>query len=119
MLSKTIYSLIASCTVIFGSFAQEPLKLWYPKPAENWNEALPIGNGRLAAMIFGQPSREVLQLNEETVWAGEPGNNIIEGTYDSIQKMRKLIFESKFKEAQDLSNKTPVLPLFSFQTSFA
>jgi alpha-L-fucosidase 2 len=106
MLSKTIYALIICCTAVIGCFAQEPLKLWYPKPAENWNEALPIGNGRLAAMIFGQPSREVLQLNEETVWAGEPGNNIIEGTYDSIQKMRRLLFESKFKEAQELSNRT-------------
>jgi alpha-L-fucosidase 2 len=84
----------------------QPLKLWYDKPAANWNEALPIGNGRLAAMIFGKPEQERLQLNEETVWAGEPGNNIIEGTYDSIQQIRRLIFEGKYKEAQDLSNKT-------------
>lgn len=81
-------------------------KLWYNKPAANWNEALPIGNGRLAAMVFGNPATEQLQLNEETVWAGEPGNNVIEGVYDSIQQIRKLLFEGKYKQAQDLSNAT-------------
>ena len=65
------------------------LKLWYDKPAANWNEALPIGNGHVAAMIFGTTESERLQLNEETIWAGEPGNNIIEGTYDSIQTIRR------------------------------
>src|SRR5689334_7546445 len=79
--------------------ADQHLKLWYNKPAANWNEALPIGNGRLAAMIFGRTGTECLQLNEETVWAGEPGNNIIEGTFDSIQQIRKLLFEGNYQEA--------------------
>src|SRR4051812_30825893 len=87
-------------------YSQSNLKLWYDKPAANWNEALPIGNGRLAAMVFGTTDAERLQLNEETVWAGEPGNNIIEGTFESIQQIRKLLFEGKYKEAQDLSNTT-------------
>ena len=86
--------------------SRQSYKLWYDKPAANWNEALPIGNGRLAAMIFGTMESERLQLNEETVWAGEPGNNIIEGTYDSIVQIRKLLFEGKYKDAQDLSNRT-------------
>ena len=98
------------CLIFFTTelFAQPSnnLRLWYDKPASNWNEALPIGNGRLAAMIFGTPEKECLQLNEETVWAGEPGNNIIENVYDSIVQIRKLLFEGKYKEAQDLSNKT-------------
>lgn len=88
------------------SQSNQSYKLWYDKPASNWNEALPIGNGRLAAMVFGTLENERLQLNEETVWAGEPGNNIIEGTYDNIVQIRKLLFEGKYKEAQDLSNKT-------------
>jgi len=83
-----------------------PMKLRYTRPAANWNEALPIGNGRLAAMVFGKVDSEQLQLNEETVWAGEPGNNIIEGTYDSIVRVRQLLFQGKYKEAQDLSNRT-------------
>ncbi|MBF4485752.1 glycoside hydrolase family 95 protein [Flavobacterium sp. CSZ] len=84
----------------------QELKLQYDKPASNWNEALPIGNGRLGAMIFGNPAKEELQLNEETIWAGEPGNNIPKNTYHNIEAIRKLIFESKYKEAQDLANKT-------------
>ncbi len=84
----------------------QSLKLWYNKPAANWNEALPIGNGRLAAMIFGTPGNERLQLNEETIWAGEPGNNIIPNTFDSIQAIRQLLFTGRYKEAQDLSNRT-------------
>jgi alpha-L-fucosidase 2 len=57
-------------------------------------------------MIFGTTNVERLQLNEETVWAGEPGNNIIEGTYENIVQIRKLLFEGRYKEAQDLSNET-------------
>ncbi|KAF5275916.1 hypothetical protein FQR65_LT16518 [Abscondita terminalis] len=86
--------------------AQNSLKLQYDKPAGNWNEALPIGNGRLGAMVFGQPDQEQIQLNEETIWAGEPGNNVSKNAYDKIQQIRKLLFEGKAKEAQDLSNAT-------------
>ena len=49
-----------------------PLSLWYTQPAEQWTEALPIGNGRLGAMIFGGVARERLQLNEDTLYAGGP-----------------------------------------------
>lgn len=86
--------------------AQQNLKLTYDKPSENWNEALPIGNGKLGAMVFGGVSQEHLQLNEETIWAGEPGNNVPKSTFDSIQKIRKLLNESQFTEAQNVSNRT-------------
>lgn len=99
--------LLACGTIISVSVhAQQNLKLMYNKPAENWNEALPIGNGKLGAMIFGGASQEHLQLNEETIWAGEPGNNVPKNTFDSIQKIRKLLNESKFQEAQNVSNRT-------------
>ncbi|MDR7370300.1 glycoside hydrolase family 95 protein [Flavobacterium aquidurense] len=84
----------------------QQLMLQYDKPANNWNEALPIGNGRLGAMIFGNPAKEELQLNEETIWAGEPGNNVPKNTYYNIEAIRKLIFDKKYKEAQDLANET-------------
>ncbi|WP_442794603.1 glycoside hydrolase family 95 protein [Pelobium manganitolerans] len=87
-------------------FSQQNLKLWYDKPADNWNEALPIGNGRLGAMVFGQPAKEQLQLNEETIWAGEPGNNVPKNVYPQIEEIRKLLFAGKNKEAQELSNQT-------------
>jgi len=105
--SKILLSLLLLFSI--KSFAQktsDKLSLWYDKPAANWNEALPIGNGRLAAMVFGDLNNERLQLNEETIWAGEPGNNIPENAYESIQQIRNLLFEGKYKEAQDLSNKT-------------
>ena len=82
---------------------KNPMKLWYTHPADRWEEALPIGNGRLGAMIFGSPQIEHLQLNEETVWAGEPGSNLPTGFKEILPKVRKLIFEGKYKEAQDLT----------------
>jgi alpha-L-fucosidase 2 len=76
------------------------LKLWYTKPAFNWNEALPIGNGRLGAMIFGNPAQERLQLNEESVYSGGPNNNVSPESGVGIEQVRKLLFEEKFIEAQ-------------------
>ncbi|MEZ4983350.1 MAG: glycoside hydrolase family 95 protein, partial [Saprospiraceae bacterium] len=84
------------------SFGQD-LKLWYTEPATKWEEALPIGNGKLAAMIYGDTNREIIQLNEETIWAGEPGNNIQDGIRPHLDSIRTLLFEGKNKEAQDLA----------------
>ena len=80
------------------------LKLWYNKPAEQWVEALPVGNGRLGAMIFGNPYREKIQLNENTVWAGQPNRNDNPDAKEALPEVRKLIFKGKYKEAQDLVN---------------
>lgn len=80
------------------------LKLWYDSPAVNWNEALPIGNGRLGAMVFGGPGKEQLQLNEETVWSGGPNSNITSESGAAIPKLRKLIFEGRFEEAQAIAD---------------
>ncbi|MDR3262173.1 MAG: glycoside hydrolase family 95 protein [Tannerella sp.] len=82
----------------------EYLKLWYDTPAENWVEALPIGNGRLGAMVFGRPAQEKIQLNEETIWAGQPNNNINPDALAAIPEIRKLMFEGKFREAQALAD---------------
>ncbi|MGF2411257.1 glycoside hydrolase family 95 protein [Ferruginibacter sp.] len=70
------YRLIAIfclCTQL-KSFSQSPLTLWYDKPAKDWNEALPIGNGTLGAMIFGGAKEDLIQLNEQTLWTGGPAN---------------------------------------------
>lgn len=108
-LLKSLFSLTTLSVLAINSFGQKTDQkslLWYDKPAGNWNEALPIGNGALAAMVFGDVKTDRLQLNEETIWAGEPGNNIPKNVYKPIQQIRKLLFEGKYKEAQDLSNKT-------------
>lgn len=90
----------------FNAVAQQLLKLHYDKPAQNWNEALPLGNGRLGLMAFGNPEKEHLQLNEETVWAGEPGNNVPVNTSSQINEIRNLLFQGKNQQAQALSNQT-------------
>ncbi|MFA6085661.1 glycoside hydrolase N-terminal domain-containing protein [Mucilaginibacter sp.] len=88
-----------------SSFAQVgPLKLWYNKPAGNvWEEALPIGNGRLAAMVYGNPGRECIKLNEATVWSGAPNRNDSETALAALPEVRRLIFEGKNKEAAILA----------------
>ncbi len=80
------------------------LKLWYNKPAQEWEESLPLGNGRLGAMVFGNPAQERIQLNENTVWSGSPNNNDNPNAKENLALIRQLIFEGKYKEAQDLSN---------------
>ncbi|HEX2933908.1 MAG TPA: glycoside hydrolase family 95 protein [Bacteroidales bacterium] len=80
------------------------LVLWYDKPAKQWVEALPVGNGRLGAMIYGDPVNEIIQLNENTVWAGSPNRNDNPDAKEALPKVRQLIFEGKYKEAQDMVN---------------
>ncbi len=85
---------------------EEPLKLWFDKPANQWEEALPIGNGRLGAMVYGGITQENLQLNEDTFWAGGPHNNLNLAARESLPKIRQLIEEGKHAEASDLAEKT-------------
>src|SRR5215217_3910395 len=77
------------------------LKLWYKQPSgKTWENALPIGNGRLGAMIYGNVEKETIQLNEHTVWSGSPNRNDNSLAFDSLALMRKLIFEGKQKDAE-------------------
>ncbi|MGS2760913.1 glycoside hydrolase family 95 protein [Sinomicrobium sp. M5D2P9] len=102
VLLLTFYSGIAT---LHAQSPENRMKLWYDKPASNWNEALPLGNGRLGAMVFGDPAIERLQLNEETIWAGSPNNNANPEALKALPEVRKLIFEGKYKEADALVNK--------------
>lgn len=63
------------------------LKLWYDEPANQWTDALPLGNGRLGAMIFGTPAGERIQLNEETIWGGGPHNNVNYAAKDGLAEI--------------------------------
>jgi alpha-L-fucosidase 2 len=76
--------------------------LWYSAPAREWVEALPLGNGRLGAMVFGAPERERLQLNEQTVWAGGPYRNDNPKALRALPTVRQLIFDGKYSEARAL-----------------
>jgi alpha-L-fucosidase 2 len=79
-----------------------PLVLWYDKPATQWVEALPIGDGRLGAMVFGGTKNERLQLNEDTLYAGGPYDPNNPEALQVLPEARRLIFEGKYKEANDL-----------------
>jgi alpha-L-fucosidase 2 len=81
------------------------LKLWYKTPAKKWVEALPVGNGRLGAMVYGDPCNELIQLNENTVWAGQPNRNDNPEARAALPEVRKLIFEGRYNEAQNLVNR--------------
>lgn len=77
-------------------------KIEFNKPADNWNEALPIGNGRLGGMIFGLPWTERIQLNEDSVWFGGPRNRLNPSAKEVLPRIRHLIFEGRIREAQEL-----------------
>ena len=107
-MKKIIVFWIMSLALVFEVNAQNDslLKLWYDQPAKQWVEALPLGNGRLGAMVYGDPANEVIQLNENTLWAGQPNRNDNPDAKEALPEVRKLIFEGKYQEAQDLVNKS-------------
>jgi len=83
------------------------LKLWYTKPSGTvWENALPVGNGRLGAMVYGNVPQETLQLNEGTVWSGSPNRNDNPNALAVLPEIRQLIFDGKQKEAEQLANKS-------------
>ncbi len=80
------------------------LVLWYQQPAQVWEEALPIGNGHLGAMVFGETSAERIQFNEATLWTGGPFDATNPEAVKALPKVRQLIFEKKYAEAHKLAN---------------
>lgn len=100
--------LIALCSQT--AKAGSPYQLWYDRPAMTWTQALPIGNGTMGGMVFGTPAVERIQLNEETIWAGQPNQVCNPAAKENLPKVRQLIFEGKYKEAELLANEK-VMPL--------
>ena len=96
-----------SCAIGGNVLAQTaPYKMWYDKPAQFWEEALPIGNGRISAMVYGDPYTGRFQLNEETVSAGSPYQNYNKEGKAALSQIRKLIFERKYEKAQELGGES-------------
>ena len=101
LLAATFAITMANAQAVTGN----ALTLWYDKPAEKWVEALPMGNGRLGAMIFGQPAKERLQLNDVTVWSGGPQPDADrKDAYKNLPELRQLIREGKYAEAEKFAN---------------
>ena len=80
--------------------------IWFRQPASEWNRALPVGNGRLGAMIFGGTREEHIQLNEETLWTGGPYNPVVKGASAALPEIRRLLFAGDVPGAHDLFGRT-------------
>jgi alpha-L-fucosidase 2 len=105
-MKKVIFIFLLFVTTISFSQSKQSLKLWYDKPSgTTWENALPIGNGRLGAMVYGNVERETIQLNEHTVWSGSPNRNDNPLALDSLDIIRQLIFEGKQKDAERIVNR--------------
>ncbi len=107
-MSFRLLLIIVLCGVIRnGVNAQSSLKLWYSKPASQWVEALPLGNGHIGAMVFGGVDREVIQLNENTLYSGGPVmHNINPDAYTYLPKIREaLLKDEDYAKADQLTKK--------------
>jgi alpha-L-fucosidase 2 len=79
---KKIKFFFTAIGLLFANIiSSQELKLWYNKPAEKWTDALPVGNGRIGAMIFGGVEKDRIQFNEETLWTGGPRDYNRTGAY--------------------------------------
>ena len=110
--------LIVVLAVAGSAMAEDNMELWYTRPAKEWTEAQPIGNGRLAAMVFGGTSEERIQLNEDTLWAAGPYDPSRPEALRALPEVRRLVFEGKYQEAQSLAGKMMAHPIrqMAYQT---
>ncbi|MFT4072218.1 MAG: glycoside hydrolase family 95 protein [Dysgonamonadaceae bacterium] len=105
-MKEKVTILIALICVFCQGNAQEDMKLWYAAPARDWVEALPIGNGRMGAMVFGGTDNELIQLNEATLWSGGPRlNNVNPDAHTYLQPIRNALAKNDFQAAMDLCKK--------------
>jgi alpha-L-fucosidase 2 len=106
---KKIFLILIIFTLSFSSHSQDKskpsdLEIWFNHPALSWNEALPVGNGKLGAMVFGGITSERLQLNESSVWVGKPDDFVNPKAKTALPEVRRLLFEGKFAEAQKVAH---------------
>ncbi len=106
---RSAFAIFALLSVSGAGQAQNAAQtLWYLQPAAQWTQALPVGNGRLAAMVFGDPGREHLQLNEDTVWSGERRDRSNPEAPQAVPEIRRLLFEGHPAEAQALADRSMI-----------
>jgi alpha-L-fucosidase 2 len=108
-LTRRIFLLTATLAMASPSLLDAgDLKLWYPKPAEKWTEALPVGNGRMGAMVFGGTASERIQFNEDSLWRGKPHDYVREGAGSHLAEIRRLMFAGKEGEAGMLAKEKTI-----------
>ena len=114
IIQKNIFLVVVGVLISISVHAENlktgKLTMWYDKPASVWNEALPIGNGRLGAMIFGDPSNEKIQLNEGPFWSGGPSRNDNPNVLGALPEIRRQIFAGNFWEAEKLVSQNMMTP---------
>jgi alpha-L-fucosidase 2 len=98
--------LIVLLLLLACSLDAHPERLWYRQPAAGWVEALPLGNGRLGAMVFGGVSRERIQLNEDSVWAGERRDRLNPEGLKHLPEIRRLLLQRKPREAEEIAERS-------------
>jgi len=101
-MKKTLLIALVTLMSLSCSSQNDELKLWYDAPANQWTDALPLGNGRLGAMVFGTPAQERIQINEETIWGGGPHNNVNYAAKDGLDQIRTALWEGRRSDAQAL-----------------
>ncbi|HEY1021577.1 MAG TPA: glycoside hydrolase family 95 protein, partial [Flavisolibacter sp.] len=104
---KFVFFIFLSVFMLVGQAQKnQPLKLWYKQPSgTTWENALPIGNGRLGAMVYGNVETETVQLNEHTVWSGSPNRNDNPLVRDSLAVLRQLVYDGRQKDAERIANR--------------
>lgn len=107
MIKKIFITTLLGYGLISNVFAQQNLQLWYKQPATTWTEALPLGNGRLGAMVFGKVNEEIIQLNESTLWSGGPAKtNVNPESHTYLPQIREALFKNQdYPLAAKLSKK--------------
>src|SRR5882672_7816070 len=105
-MKKFFFAFFLAIGAIPALAQQKEYKLWYKQPAKDWNEALPIGNGRIGAMVFGRPAIELIQLNEQSLWTGGPAD--LDPNPDApkyLQPVRDALFKDSIGQAVRLLQK--------------
>lgn len=102
-MNKHLLLIILSFITWITPVKAEDLKLWYDRPADYWVEALPLGNGRLAAMVYGTILQDTIQINEDTYWSGSPYNNANPNAKTHLNQIREYINDGEYAEAQKIA----------------
>ena len=79
-------------------------RIWHDRFENNWMRAFPLGNGRIGAMLYGNPDCEQIEINEESLWSGKQLSEKSDASYEKLQQIRELMFAGRLKEARELFN---------------
>lgn len=105
MMRRHIFQVVLMLSCFWTQAQNNTNKLWYNQPAKAWIEALPVGNGRLGAMVFGNPENEQIQLNEESIWAGSKINNNNPEALKHLNELQQALFKNEYSEALQIAEK--------------